>query len=244
MTQVTCSRPFAAKHGSCVLLFFSFLLVVSCKGSDRGRKTSERRPLKTDGGHPALAHDDREARIESDRQRAVTRLRVWVLGSELSLAFLAHARRAPKEHVDRLWGKCVPVANALGITVPPLPLFALDGRTERDGAAALTHLFWETGASVARQIQDKHGSEAAALFEVAVRTNSLFFLYGKGKLARDTNEVMLGTIEKKSVKAMLPERLFIPLCRSIQDETRARNVFAELRKMHEEVSRYLQGLAR
>jgi hypothetical protein len=163
------------------------------------------------------------------------RLNAWRLGSKLSLAAMANDRGLAAESVPRWMEYCKALASALQTTVADLPArgLAADRPASRQ---LLNYLVIQQGQQVGRDLTDRYGPDAAALFEVAVKSNLLLVLYSPG--SSSTNAIA-AAISGAAPRAQLPANLWQPLVNMVTAQADADEVRKAVKSFHAEVERHL-----
>ena len=145
------------------------------------------------------------------------RLWSWQLGKNLAFASLLRAQQAPDEAVKSVLLKMSSASQSLKVSIPAPD--KLTGDVNADTAAAIEFLLSGAGKPVFNDIQNRFGNEQAALFELAIKSTLLTFLYQPG----DSMSQSLATaIKRSAVQADLEESIWQPLLSMVQEEaTRA-----------------------
>lgn len=120
----------------------------------------------------------------------------WILGSRLSVAATMNAQSMDKAAVDKQFAQAAAAANAFAIKLPPLP--ARKGAKVEDSATALQYLLRSTGEPIGGMLNRSHSAEHAAIFEIALKANTLLILYAPGDATANT---VAGVIKARSVNA-------------------------------------------
>jgi hypothetical protein len=169
-----------------------------------------------------------------DAQQFSTKEKVWALGNKISLAALGSAEGAPADAVSHLYDAAKVIAKDLGTDLPPLP--KLTGEKTKDDAEALAYLLQDAGSPVGGFLKTKYGEEYSALYELAVKSQTLNILY----LPNDSISTAIGeSIQHNATKAGLPETLWKPLLAKISGGASFQEMQDELRKLESGVSAYL-----
>src|SRR3954465_14106363 len=95
---------------------------------------------------------------------------VWILGSRLSLAALAHDRRMSANSIPTWLDEAQSACKVLGTTVPELPEPAAPGDNSLVSRQVFDYLLAQ-GLRIGGELAKKYGPEQAALFEVALKSN-------------------------------------------------------------------------
>jgi tetratricopeptide (TPR) repeat protein len=151
----------------------------------------------------------------------------WELGSYLSLAAVLHAESTDTALVNRQFTKAVTAASAFGIRLPALP--EKTGNKTEDSATVLHYLLGSTGNPIGQILQSKYGSEYAATFEIALKSNILLMLYGAGE--SETNAIA-NVIRNRRAAAGLADAMTDPLLQLIDSNASYDEVKKELFALH------------
>jgi hypothetical protein len=164
---------------------------------------------------------------------------VWILGSRLSLAALAHDRRMAANSIPTWLDEAQSACKVLGTTVPEFPEPAAVGDTSLASRQVIDYLLAQ-GQRIGRELAKQYGPEQAALFEVAMKSNLLLLLYNPGS---DSTASISSAILHAAPKAELPDILWYPLVERINKKESLDDVRTAVRKMHRDVDGYLAKAA-
>ena len=109
---------------------------------------------------------------------------------------------------DKAFAEAEDLAKEFGVELPALP--PLKGDRAADGAAALHYALDEAGKPLLAEISKKHGADAAALFEMAFKAETLQMLY-IGEPGDKIVEAVANNIKGNTARARLPAELSKPL---------------------------------
>jgi hypothetical protein len=166
------------------------------------------------------------------------RLNTWELGHKLGLAALGHAAGARKEVIERMFDECRILGTALNVEIPTLQ--DLRGDKIANDANALHFLLVEVGKPIATTLSDRFGSRFSSLFDLAIKSNIAILIYIPGQDADSLGATVIGAIEKAGKKSAVPEALWSPLVAKMRSSASHDEVKAEVRRMKERISQYLQ----
>ncbi len=121
---------------------------------------------------------------------------VWILGSRLSVAALAHDRRMAANSIPTWLDEAHSACKVLGTTVPELPEPAAVGDTSPASRQVIDYLLAQ-GQRIGRELAKRYGSEQAALFEVALKSNILLLLYSPGSDATNSISAAISRLLRK-----------------------------------------------
>jgi hypothetical protein len=164
---------------------------------------------------------------------------VWVLGSRLSLAALAHDRRMAANSIPTWLDEAQSACKVLGTTVPELPEPAAVGDTSLASRQVIDYLLAQ-GQRIGRELAKQYGPEQAALFEVALKSNILLLLYSRGS---DATNSIAAAITRAAPQAKLPDVLWSPLVDRMNKKASLDDVRTAVRQMHSDVDGYLANAA-
>jgi hypothetical protein len=157
----------------------------------------------------------------------------------MSLAALAHDRGVAKEKVPAWFAQAQAAAKQLGMTIGDLPAPAAAGDATPASRQVMNYLLVD-GQRVGRELTKQHGGEAAALFEVAIKSNLLLLLYAPGSAEGAS---IADAISNAAPRAKLPGELWKPLVDVLDRQLPPSDVRLAVQKMHTDVSQYLAGSA-
>ncbi len=163
----------------------------------------------------------------------------WRLGSRLSLAALAHDRGAAPKDVPAWIEEARSAAKLLGTSVPDLPEPAATSETAPASGQVLDFLVHQY-QRIFQDLSQQQGREIAALFEIALKSNTLLLLYRPGSAT--TNSIS-AAISQAAPQARLPAELWKPLVDVLGKQSSLADVQAAIRQMHNDVDRYLANPA-
>jgi hypothetical protein len=164
---------------------------------------------------------------------------VWMLGSRLSLAALAHDRHMAANSIPTWLDEAHSACKVLGTTVPELPEPAAVGDTSLASRQVIDYLLAQ-GQRIGRELAKRHGPEQAALFEVALKSNILLLLYSPGS---DATNSISAAISRAAPQAKLPDVLWSPLVDRMSKKASLGDVRAAVHQMHSDVAGYLANAA-
>lgn len=163
-----------------------------------------------------------------------TRYLCWMLGSKLSLAALGHSRGADAQLTDPILAQIRPAAEALGTWIPAFP--ERSGSETEDTARILNYLMDTAGKTIGRELNLSYPPDHAALFELGMKSNLLHILYYPGD---ELGTNIATVITDRSKTARLPEYLWSPVVRMVNQQAPMQTVTNAVQKMHKDISIYL-----
>lgn len=172
-------------------------------------------------------------------ESAKVRRAAWTLGSRLSLAALAHDRHMAANSIPTWLDEAHSACKVLGLTVPELPEPAAAGDTSLASRQLVDYLLTQ-GQRIGRDLAKRYGPEQAALFEVALKSNLLLFLYSPGS---DATNSISAAITRAAPQAELPDVLWWPLIERISRKDSLEEIRSSARQMHRDVDKYLANAA-
>jgi hypothetical protein len=164
---------------------------------------------------------------------------VWILGSRLSLAALAHDRGMAANSVPTWLDEAHSACKVLGTSVPELPEPAAAGDTAPASRQVIDYLLAQ-GQRIGRDLSQRYGPEQASLFEVALKSNILLLLYSPGSNAANS---ISAAISRAAPKAGLPAELWQPVVDRVNKQSSVDDVRTAVRQMHNDVDQYLAKAA-
>lgn len=181
------------------------------------------------------------ATLDAAPKAAASNIRraAWRLGSRLSLAALAHDRGAAPKDVPQWVDEARYAAKLLGTSVPELPAPAAASDTAPASRQVLDFLVLQY-QRIFPELTQQQGPEIAALFEVALKSNTLLLVYRPGSAT--TNSIS-AAIAQAAPQARLPAELWKPLVDLLGKQSSLTDVQAAIRQMHNDVDRYLANAA-
>ncbi len=168
-----------------------------------------------------------------------TRRAVWILGSRLSLAALAHDRGLAVNSVPTWLDDAHSACKLLETSVPELPEPAAASDTAPASRQVVDYLLAQ-GQRIGLDLSRRYGPGQSALFEVALKSNILLLLYSPGSNASNS---ISAAISRAAPAANLPAELWKPLVDLIDKKSSPADVQAAVRQMHSDVDRYLANEA-
>lgn len=166
-----------------------------------------------------------------------TRRAAWILGSNFSLAALAHGRGIAADQVPGWFEEAREAAEILGTSLAELPERPPTIDVDAASSQTLSYLL-DQGKKVRDELTTRHGIEHAALFDVAVKSNLLLVHYKPSSTAASQIST---SIAEASPHAKLPDTLWRPLLDMIASESPPAAVRAAVRKMHADIERHLSA---
>jgi hypothetical protein len=164
-----------------------------------------------------------------------SRQAAWLLGSNLSLAALAHDRGVAAKNVPLWFADAQAAAKVLGTTLPELPEPAKVGDTGLASQQVVNYLL-VNGQRIGHELAKQNDAQEGALLEIAIKSNILLLLY-----APDTSagKSIGAAIEQVAPQAKLPAELWRPLVDALNKQAPPKDVQAVVRKMHADIEQYL-----
>jgi tetratricopeptide (TPR) repeat protein len=157
-----------------------------------------------------------------------TMARAWVLGSKLSLAGTLYSQGGDAATVDRQFAAASDAAASFGLKLPALP--ARTGDRVKDSAAVLAYLLKSTGDPIRAILAKSYGSEHAATFEIALKSNMLLILYGPGE---SSTNAIANVIRSRTASLSFLNEMMAKLLELIDQKASFEQVKAELFNIHE-----------
>jgi hypothetical protein len=182
------------------------------------------------------------ATVEVEPRGAVSpklRQAVWILGSRLSLAALAHDRRMAANSVPTWLDEARSACQVLGTSVAELPEPAVQNDPAPASQQVIRYLL-DQGQRIGPDLSKRFGPKQSALFEVALKSNLLLFLYSPGS---DATTSISAAIVRAAPTAELPDILWYPLIERVNNRASLDEVRTAVRTMHRDVDSYLAKAA-
>jgi hypothetical protein len=164
---------------------------------------------------------------------------VWILGSRLSLAALAHDCGKATNRIPTWLDEAHSACKVLETSVPELPEPKAAGDTSPASRQVIDYLLAQ-GKRIGSQLSKRYGPEQAALFEVALKSNILLLLYSPGSDA--TNSISAALV-RAAPQAKLPDVLWSPLIDRINKKASPDDVQTAVHQMRRDVDAYLVNAA-
>jgi hypothetical protein len=162
-----------------------------------------------------------------------------MLGSRLSLAALAHDRRMATNSVPTWLDEAHSACKVLGTSVAELPEPAAQNDPAPASQQVIRYLL-DQGQRIGPELSKRFGPKQSALFEVALKSNLLLFLYSPGS---DATTSISAAIVRAAPAAELPDILWYPLVERVNNRASLDEVRTAVRTMHRDVDRYLAKAA-
>lgn len=165
-----------------------------------------------------------------------THSQAWILGSRLSVAGALHSQPGNNaELVNREFAKASAAAKAFGINkLPSLP--AKKGNKVEDSAAALYYLLNTVGSPIGGILAKEYGAEHAAVFETALKANTLLILYGPND---STTNTLAGVIRSRSLRVESLSSLTAPLLKLIDQKASYELIKKELLELNDTAPKFM-----
>jgi hypothetical protein len=162
---------------------------------------------------------------------------IWDLGGELALAAVGSASGADQKAVANVFREAARKAEALGVSLRPLP--AVTGDSADDGAAAVNYVLNDAWQPIGRQLSATYDDSHLALLEIALKSNLLLLLYSPND---GTGKTIASVIERRAPDAGLPEATWRPVVEAVNAGAAFDIVKARVGEMHTSVAKYLRAL--
>jgi hypothetical protein len=172
-------------------------------------------------------------RANAAESSSLTKAAAWRLGDNLSMAAILYAEGKDPD-TSQVFTKAKKLADALGVEIKPFPVKS----TTSSGTSAdvIHYLIKGDGALIGEALGMKYNDEHRILYEVSVKSNLLFILYGPGdRTANAISDVVTSRCEQ----IRLPSRLWMGVVTAINNERSWDEVRDAVIKMHEDVASYL-----
>lgn len=158
----------------------------------------------------------------------------WVLGTNLGLAAAVHeAGTAPKIVEDRL-ATCDALAEALGTKIPKFPERSTNESSKF--SAEVLHYILNDIKPIGDDLQAKHSTRHAKLFEIGIKSSVLAIMYAPGD---EAGLSVAKVIEDRGKECKLPAETWKPLVDAIRGKKSYDDVKKQLFAMHDAVRNYL-----
>lgn len=169
----------------------------------------------------------------ADGGNDTTKGAAWLLGDDLSLAALLYNQGAPTDAVDHFLSKAQMLAKVFGVEIKPFP--AKSANSAEASSDIVHYLIQGDGALIGATLAQKYDDEHRILFDVSVKSNLLFLLYGPGD---DIGKSIADFIKSKLSEIKLPEKLWINVVTSVENGSPVDAVKDAVFKMHKDVANF------
>jgi hypothetical protein len=159
----------------------------------------------------------------------------WRLGSRLSLATLANDRGISPDDVPTWFEQAKAMAQMLNLDIPDLPPRPSTPQTEGVSPEALRYLRDQV-KSINAQLAADHGAEAAALFDLAVKSN-LLLIYSDP--ASSALSQISKAISSTAPHTGVPAATWQPLIDALANRAAPAAVRQAVKQLHVDVDAYL-----
>jgi hypothetical protein len=191
-------------------------------------------PAETVSAAPAAAPVEPAAEPITDPAHSSQRI-VWLMGSKLSLAALTNDRGDTPDETVKLFSQSQTLAKMLDTAIADMPPIAKRDAPRPNFDRALEYLFAQ-GQRIGRVLAAKYGSDHAALFELAVKSNILLALYQPHSRSVES---LSSAIEQAGGRSGLPVKLWQPLMDALANNVSAEDLKQVVYRMHSDTDHYL-----
>ena len=154
---------------------------------------------------------------------------VWKLGSQFNLAaVLSHRSKDPKV-TEQVYAKAKKLAQLAGVELPKLP--------PKGDLPKLMGFLGKENRTLAQKIAAKHGKKAATLFDMA--SMSMFLLLVYEFEDPNINKKFADGITQRGKETGLPEKLWQPVVKLIQEKASFAKVRSAVLTMDDRVADHL-----
>lgn len=164
---------------------------------------------------------------------AAQRLLIWQAAGKWSFAAAMSAKRLPAEQYEPKLAEAEAAASELGLKLPPLPQAAGDQTLETAVVDALSGI---PATAFAAVVADRYGKPAAALGELAVRSNLLLLTYSprRSDLAEQARQ-----FTAMAEASGLPRDAWAPLAKLLEEKGEYVEVRAAVFAFHQQAEKAL-----
>lgn len=125
------------------------------------------------------------------------------------------------------------LAKVFGVEIKPFP--AKSANSAEASSDIVHYLIQGDGALIGATLAQKYDDEHRILFDVSVKSNLLFLLYGPGD---DIGKSIADFIKSKLSEIKLPEKLWINVVTSVENGSPVDAVKDAVFKMHKDVANF------
>ena len=150
----------------------------------------------------------------------------WELGHTLSMAALLKAQRGPDHDVRHYFDRAEKLGTGLNLPIPAL-LETTDNQIA-DLSATINFLLNTTGRPYQQHIKKFQGDAAAALFELAMKTNLFTVLYVPGD---ETSSAFVNAVTRIAQRARLPKQVTQPVIDAVESAAEREQVVQAIVEM-------------
>ena len=166
--------------------------------------------------------------VEEEVEIANLRLAAWEMGSRWSMAAALQAKGRDEESFGERLSQARHDARLLGVDLPELPSYEV-GEDRLSGN--VTFLLEQAGPHLANELREMHGTEHAALVELATKTHVLLLRYTPSS---PRLEPVIAAIRKAAESSGLPENTWRGLLDLLTDRADFKQVKTAVFRLHRE----------
>jgi hypothetical protein len=159
-----------------------------------------------------------EARPRLTKEQRKGNYRLWQFGRVLGVAAISNSGGKKPEVVEVLMKEANRLAKEIGVELLEFPERQND--EVKDGLAAMSYLIKTVGVPVRKYATRQYGPDSARLYDLAVYSSLLSLLYGPEVDAAPIRKL----VEESAREARVPEGLWKPLLKKVDDKARAAEV--------------------
>lgn len=175
-----------------------------------------------------------EARPRLTKEQRKGNYRLWQFGRVLGVAAISNSGGKKPEVVEVLMKEANRLAKEIGVELLELPERQND--EVKDGLAAMSYLIKTVGVPVRKYATRQYGPDSARLYDLAVYSSLLSLLYGPEVDAAPIRKL----VEESAREARVPEGLWKPLLKKVDDKARAAEVQQAIVDMQGDVNGFLE----
>ena len=180
-------------------------------------------PVVADASVPSTA-SSAEERLE---------LATWQMASNWSMAAALQAKGRNAESYGKRLEQAIDGAELLNVALPELPVHAEGDDRVRDN---LSFLLEDAGPRLARELNNAHGAEYAALAELATKTHVLLLSYTPDSTRL---QPVVVAIRRAAQNSGLPEEIWHDLVELLDNRAEFNAVKAAVFQLHQQAEAYL-----
>ena len=194
-------------------------------------------PFPTEAPEPATGEVPVASAEAPADATAAQRLQIWQAAGKWSFAAAMAAKRLPAEQYEPKLAEAAAAAAELGLQLPPLPQAAGDQTLE---TAVVDALSGPPATALAAVVAERYGNAAAALAELAVRSNLLLLTYSPRRSDVAEQALQFTTLAEASG---LPRDAWAPLGKLLEEKGDYVEVRTAVFELHQRAEKTLAKAA-
>lgn len=171
------------------------------------------------------------AKVSNSTKKHDSKVAAWELGKSLSFAALIRGKHGPEEAVKKTLLTVSKNAQTLKVSVPRPSKLTDDANA--DTASAIHFLLNTAGKPIYSSLEQSHGEDHSALFELATKSTMLTMMYEPNN---STSEAFATAIKRSAQKAQLAEAIWKPLTDKVNGGSTQKEVITEIKLFQQRVA--------